>query len=136
MIVVDSSVWVSRIVTLDAFHAISRRWIEDTISRGEKLIIPSLALSETAGAVARRTGRSAIGRRATRQMLQVSEVRVDPVDRALALVAARIAADHKIRGSDAIYVALAYRLGVPLVTWDNEQATRASALIATLQPHV
>jgi predicted nucleic acid-binding protein len=133
---VDASVWVSWLFSPDDFHGISRRWIADTISSGETIVIPSLALAETAGAVARRTGRSTDGQRSIRWMLRLTPLRVDSVDRVLALAAARIAADLKLRGSDATYVALAYRLGIPLVTWDNEQATRASALITTLQPHV
>jgi predicted nucleic acid-binding protein len=136
VIVVDSSVWVSRMVPQDAFHQVSRRWVANAVSSGETLIIPSLALAETAGAVARRTGRAALGRQSARWILRVPGIRVDPVDRAFALVASRLAADLMLRGPDAVFVALAYRFGVPLVTWDGEQASRASVLVTTLEPPI
>lgn len=136
MIVVDSSIWVSRMVPQDAFHSASRRWIANAVSGGETLVIPSLALAETAGAVARRTGHAVVGRQTARWILRIPGLRVDPVDRAVAMVAARLAADLMLRGPDAVFVALAYRLGVPLITWDSEQANRASPLVTTLQPKV
>lgn len=136
MIVVDSSIWVSRTVPQDAFHSASRRWIANAVSGGETLVIPSLALAETAGAVARRTGYAVVGRQTARWILRIPGLRVDPVDRAVAMVAARLAADLMLRGPDAVFVALAYRLGVPLITWDSEQANRASPLVTTLQPQV
>ena len=136
MILVDASVWVSWYLVRDAFHRVSRLWVASVVAHGQTLVIPSLALTETAGAVARRTGRSADGRRAARVMLRVPSIRVDPVDRTFALAAANLAASLKLRGPDAVYVALAYQLGVPLVTWDHEQAIRGRRLITVLQPTV
>ncbi|MBI2940706.1 MAG: hypothetical protein HYY04_09750 [Chloroflexi bacterium] len=48
--------------------------------------------------------------------------------------AAGLAATLRLRGADAIYVALADRLKLPLVTWDQEQLTRARPLVATRTP--
>jgi len=49
-------------------------------------------------------------------------------------LAAQLAADHALRGADAVYVAAALRLGLPLVTLDGEQLQRAEAVISTLSP--
>jgi predicted nucleic acid-binding protein len=37
-------------------------------------------------------------------------------------------------GADAVYAALAHRLGVPLVTWDQEQIARVQTLIKSAMP--
>ena len=58
------------------------------------------------------------------------------MDRELAQSAARHAADLPLKGADAIYVALAQYLGIPLVTWDKEHLNRAGALIDVRVPVV
>ncbi len=135
MMVVDASVWVSWLLATDSRHAISVRWVNAKIAQGEVLYMPSLAITEVGGAVARQSGRSVFGRRSARRLFRLPNLRIVPVDNSLALRAAMLAADLMLKGADAPYVAIAYKMGIPLVTWDNEQASRASALVATLQPH-
>ncbi len=48
--------------------------------------------------------------------------------------AATIAADLRLRAGDAIYVALAQQLNIPLVSWDKEQLQKASSLIPVYTP--
>jgi predicted nucleic acid-binding protein len=40
----------------------------------------------------------------------------------------------RLRGADAVYVALARRLGMPLVTWDAEQRERAKPVVRVVTP--
>jgi predicted nucleic acid-binding protein len=54
------------------------------------------------------------------------------MDRTLIRESVEIGIRLTIRGTDAIYVALAQRLGIPLVTWDNEQIQRGGPLIDVL----
>jgi predicted nucleic acid-binding protein len=56
------------------------------------------------------------------------------VDHDLAQAAARLAADHALRGADAVYMALALELSLPLITLDNEQLTRSSGVITASKP--
>ena len=51
MMVVDASVWVSRLVPQDAHHATSRQWLERQLMEGALLIAPVLVLAEVAGAL-------------------------------------------------------------------------------------
>src|SRR5205809_958449 len=88
-------------------------------------IVPVLFLAEVAGAVSRQSGRAALGRQASNTILTNADFQLEVIDRSLAEAAARHAADLPLKGADAIYVALAERLGIPLVTWDNEQLIRA-----------
>lgn len=134
MTVVDASVWVSLLVPQDVHYPASRRWLHQYTAGGGALVEPILLLAEVAGATARRTGRPALGRRAVAQVLAFPTLRLTSVDRQLGQIAAQMAADHRLRGADAVYVALAEQLGIPLVTWDAEQIARGQAVIQVGNP--
>ena len=57
-----------------------------------------------------------------------------PLDETLADQAADIAAQHRLRGSDAVYAAVALRFGSTLVTLDREQREWIAAVIPTCLP--
>jgi predicted nucleic acid-binding protein len=56
------------------------------------------------------------------------------VDASLARLSADLAAQLQLGGADALYVALAQRLGIPLITWDREQLQRGLAAVTALTP--
>jgi predicted nucleic acid-binding protein len=87
-----------------------------------------------AGAVARRTGEFRLAKRAVDTLLRLPALRLVAVDGPLARAAAELAARLRLRGADAVYVATAERLDLPLVTWDQDQAVRASRLIPVRAP--
>ncbi|HYU20382.1 MAG TPA: PIN domain-containing protein [Chloroflexota bacterium] len=134
MIVVDASVWASRFIPQDLHHVASREWLLQYMAGGNLVIGPALLPAEVAGAIARRTGAPADGHRAVARLLQLSTLRLLPIDRLLAEAAAHLAADLTLRGADAVYVATAHRLTVPLVTWDREQRERGGRLVTTRRP--
>jgi predicted nucleic acid-binding protein len=104
------------------------------VASGELLVAPALLLAEVAGAIARRTGRSALARRATEIIVRLPGLRLVAIDDHLGRAAAELAADLGLRGADAVYVATAAHLGIPLVTWDREQHKRAGGLVAVEIP--
>ena len=95
---------------------------------------PALLVPETAAAVSRITGQPPLAHRAIRELYSMPEMRLAPVDQALIDEAADLAADLSLRGADALFVALASLLGIPLVTFDREQLLRPSGIIVTLRP--
>lgn len=131
---VDASVWVSRFLPADVHHDPSYRWLGQQVVLGEPVAAPLLVLAEVAGAVARRTGLSELGARAVSQMERLPNARLVAVDTELAQLGAQLAAELRLRGADALYVALARRLNIPLVTWDQEQRERGRPLAAVLNP--
>ena len=132
--VVDASVWVSRLVPVDVHHAASRAWLETQAASGGQLVAPTLVLSEIAGAVSRRTGNSRSAHDAVAIITRLPTLRFVSVDSNLAQTAARLAADHALRGADSVYVALALELGLPLITLDQEQLTRTGGIISASKP--
>jgi predicted nucleic acid-binding protein len=133
---VDASVWVSLFVPQDVHHAASRRWLQHHVAKGGVLVEPAILLAEVAGAIARRTGQPDFGRRAVVQVLAFPALRLVSVDRQLGQAAAELAGNHRLRGADAVYVALARHLAIPLVTWDMEQIERAQEVIRTGTPRI
>jgi len=134
MHVVDASVWVSRFVREDSHHKSSRSWLEKVLFRSERVIAPGILLPEVAGALARRTNRPDLARQVVAALERLPTLRLVPVDKELAELAAGLAAELRLRGADALYVAVAYRLGIPLITWDHEQKKRSEKVIVTLTP--
>lgn len=132
--IVDASVVVSRLVPHDTHHDATRRWLERHIAAGGLLVAPALLLPEVAGAVARRTGAPRLAHRAVDVVSRLPALRLIPIDDVLARAAARLAARLRVRGADAIYIAAAIALGLPLVTWDVEQRNRAGGVIEVVRP--
>ena len=134
MSVVDASVWVSRYVIQDVNHQSSQQWLTQQAIDGNPLFAPILVLAEVGSAVARQTGRQRLGQLALNGLLNFPNLRLVPIDTILGHSAAQIAISVGVKGSDAVYVALAQQLGVPIITWDNQQRVRASQVVVALTP--
>lgn len=134
MMVVDASVWVSRYLPTEDTHRASREWLEGYFRTGGRLAEPMILLVEISAAISRRTGAAGTARETAEQLTRLRGISFLPVDRRLAAVATWLAADRQLRGADALYVAVAHRLGVPLVTWDREQLERAGSLVRVATP--
>ncbi len=59
---------------------------------------------------------------------------IQAIDRDFARFSAQVAAHSAIRGADAVYVALAAMLDLPLVTWDRQQPERGALFCRTMTP--
>jgi len=97
----------------------------EQVEAGVQFISPSLLLPEVGGAISRRTGSPALGKQAIRRLESLPGLRLVEMDEALVREAARLAAELGLRGADSIYVAVAGRLHLPLVTFDTDQRERA-----------
>jgi predicted nucleic acid-binding protein len=134
LIVVDASIMVSALYPQDVHHQQSRQWLWQAILAGERLVAPMLLLSEVAGAIARRSGDEFQGRRAVQRLLGLQQLRFFPIEARLGLLAAQFAVELRLRGADAVYVALAAQAHIPLITWDREQRERGGQRIDTRTP--
>jgi predicted nucleic acid-binding protein len=131
MPVVDASVVAAWFISTDAAHVQSTAWIRGQIEAGAEFHSPAVVLPEVAHAVQSRGDDAATAIAILGNMVGF---RVVDVKVGLAMRAARIAATERIRGCDAIYVALAERLGTELVTLDRQQRERGAAVVPTRQP--
>jgi predicted nucleic acid-binding protein len=124
-IVLDASAWVSRLVLQDEFHVAVKAWMEKQRQTGAQFISPTLLLAEVGGAISRRTGDPPLGRQAIHQLENLPGLRLVEMDNELLHEAASLAADLALRGADSVYVAVASRLQLPLLTFDLDQRERA-----------
>ena len=133
-VVIDASVWISRILTQDSNHQAAVAWIDQHLLSGGLLVAPILLVTETAAAVSRITGLPSRGHLAVSGLYAIAELSLAQIDQVLVDEATDLAADLQLRGADAYYVAVAKRLSLALVSFDHEQLVRAAAIITTIRP--
>jgi predicted nucleic acid-binding protein len=132
--IIDASVYVALINARESAHDSSWAWFEQASTAQESVVAPVILLAEVASAISRGVGNPALARQVVQQLRHSSVVELIPVTAALAERAAAIAADHRIRGCDAVYVALAEQLEDCLVTLDQQQSERGVAVVAIHRP--
>ena len=125
---------MSRILLNDSNHSRARAWLDDAIDSDETFAGPSLLPIEAAGAVSRRLGNPLLGVGAAEQLFALPGFELVVLSDEIAEAAMRLAADLRLRGTDAVFVATARALGLPLVTLDQEILTRAAGTIEVFAP--
>ncbi len=134
MAVMDTSVYVAILNPNEPGHAASWAWYIRMIRAGEPIAAPAILLAEVAAALSRGVDDPALAHRAVQQLQQTRTIELLPVTLAIAQQAATIAADHRVRGCDAVFVALAQQRGDALFTLDRQQLERGAAVVTTRQP--
>lgn len=104
------------------------------LEAGIPVFVPTLMLVEVVAALARKQNNAALALKWMEKIQQLDYLIFIPLDDDLTQEAAEIAAMYRLRGSDAVYVAVARRFAAVLVTLDTEQAQRAAALLPVRPP--
>jgi predicted nucleic acid-binding protein len=134
MAVIDASVYIALLHAREPDHARSWAWFERARASQEPIWAPVILVAEVAAALSRGAGDRALAHEVVQQLTRSRIVELVPVSLALAERAAAIAADHRIRGCDAVYVALADEMGDCLFTLDEQQLQRGAAVAVTRRP--
>ena len=95
---------------------------------------PTLALAECAAAIARQTSDPYLARELVSMIEDFPGIMLISLDLPLARRAAQIAVEHRLRGADAAYVAVADAFDAALISWDQEMLKRCPAAVATMTP--
>jgi len=131
---IDANIFVRAIDNRDPEHPACHALLEALHARRIPVICPIILLPEVAGAV-RRTWQDAMrGRLAAQLVGELPHLTLIGVDAILAREAADLAADHALRGMDALYVAVARRYSCAPVTLDDEPRRRAGSVVTALTP--
>jgi predicted nucleic acid-binding protein len=131
-VVVDASVWVSRLIESDEFHISVKDWMNTQREQDTTFVSPSLLLAEVGGVISRVTGKPELGLNAIQKIENLPDIRIVDMDKALMDNASRIAAKYGVRGADSVYVAVAATLKIPLVTFDVDQREKASKVVEVI----
>ncbi len=134
MAVVDASVLIAAVNENEPGHHESVNWIKQMRFARQPIDAPAILLAEVGAALSRGRGDSTLTKRILQILAGERLVRLHPILKTLAQQAAIVAAEQKIRGCDAVYVALAAQLQTELVTLDKQQLERGAAVIPTRRP--
>ena len=131
---VDASVFVNGFNPYEAGHEESRRLLALLQEQAAPIVVPASLLPEVAAAIGRGRQDADLAREFAAALSRLPHLVLIPLDTTLAQQAADVAAQYQLRGSDAVYAAVALRFGSTLITLDPEQRERVTSAILTLYP--
>src|SRR5438093_8990563 len=131
---VDASVFVNAFNPQEDGHAESLAFLAAIQEDGDPIIVPTLLLPEIGSAVARASDDSAGAVQYANATAALPHLTLVPLTSAMARQAAELAATRRLRGADAIYLVVARRYGTTVVSRDDEQRSRGSAVVTCLTP--
>ena len=133
-VTIDASVFVSAFTPSEEAHQTSKAFMREVRESGVPIIVPTLVIPEIAAAIGRGQGKPDLGYSFAIEVSQFPNVTLVSLDESLAETAAEIAATHRLRGSDAVYAAVAKRFATELVTLDAEQLQRVKKVATVRKP--
>ena len=131
---IDASVFVSAAMPSEAQFDDSNLFLDHIRLHPQVLQCPMLLLPEIAASLARRTDNADVGQNSIYWVTQFPTMSLLMLDMVRTLQASQIAAMYRLRGADAIYVAIAQEFGTTLITWDREMLTRGLSAVSIMTP--
>ena len=134
MFTLDASVHINAVNPAEPGSAASQACLQRLIEQQQPLFSPTLLLVELAAAAARALGDAALALELTQAVCALPGQVWVALDDDLAVEAAQLGAEARLRGADAVYAAVARRFGATLITRDRQQLERLRALLPVLTP--
>jgi len=131
---VDTSVFLNAFNPYEAGHEASHRFLAGLQAEAVPIIVPVLLLPEAAAAVRRGREDEALAREFAAALSRLPHLVWVPLELTLARQATEVAAKFGLRGSDAVYAAVALRSGADLITLDREQRERVGQALTARTP--
>ncbi len=131
---IDASVFLNAFNPYEIGHEDSHWLLARFQEQATPIIVPTLLLPEVAAAVSRGREDEDLAREFAAAVSRLPHLVWVALDARLAQQAADTAARYRLRGSDAVYAAVALRFGSTLITLDREQEDRLQRVIPTRFP--
>jgi predicted nucleic acid-binding protein len=131
---VDASVFLNAFNPYEGGQATSQRLLAHLQDGAMPIIVPTLLLPEVAAAIGRGRNDPDLARGFATALRGLPHLIWVPLDERLAQQAADLAAQVRLRGSDAVYAAVALRFGSVLITLDREQRDRVADVVTARYP--
>ncbi|MEP7134575.1 MAG: type II toxin-antitoxin system VapC family toxin [Chloroflexota bacterium] len=133
-VTVDASVFVSAFTPAEIAHQASKTFMLNLREQSIPIIVPVLVLPEISAALSRGQDKPELGLAFVQELRELPNTTFIDVDDNIATLASEIAANHRLRGSDAVYAAVALRFGAELITLDKEQLLRLPKVLSVRKP--
>lgn len=131
---VDASVFLNAFNPYEVGHSDSQRLLAHMQAHALPIIVPTLLLPEVSAAIRRGRDEPALARNFAAALRRLPHVVWVPLDDLLAQQAVDVAAQYRLRGSDAVYAVIALRFGSTLITLDREQRDRMAGVVTARYP--
>lgn len=133
-VTIDASVFVNAFSPVEVGSDKSLAFILQLGKQNIPIIQPVLVLPEIAAALSRRQGSSEAALQLVKEIKFLPGITFINVDESISSQAVDIAANNRLRGSDAVYAAVALRFGTELITLDREQLDRLPKVLPVRAP--
>lgn len=133
-VTVDASVFVNALSPDEDESDKSAQFISRLKHEGVVLIQPTLFIPEVVASVARKQDSANIALEILPELKKLPKLTLVDLDNDFADFASEVAANHRLRGSDAVYAAVALRFGTEFITLDKEQLDRLPKVVAVRAP--
>ena len=133
-VTIDASVFVSAFTPTEPGYQASKSFMLNVREQSVPIIVPILVLPEISAALSRGQGKPELGKAFVQEIRGFPNTTFIDVDETVATLAVGIAANNRLRGSDAVYAAVALRFGTELITLDREQLARLPKVLPVRAP--
>jgi predicted nucleic acid-binding protein len=133
-VTVDASVFVNALSPDEEGSDASAEFISQLKQDGVAFIQPTLFIPEVVASIARKQDSTEVALEVLHELRKIPKLTLLDLDDDLADFASEVAAQHRLRGSDSIYAAVALRFGTELITLDKEQFDRLPKVLAVRKP--
>lgn len=133
-VTIDASVFVSAFTPTELAYQASKAFMLTVQQHSIPIIVPVLVLPEISAALSRGQDQPELGKAFVQELRNLPNTTFVDIDDSTATLAVEIAADHRLRGSDAIYAAVSLRFGTELITLDKEQLERLTKVLPVRTP--
>jgi predicted nucleic acid-binding protein len=131
---IDASVFIAAARTTEPNFASSGGFLKQARAILAEVICPVLVLPECSAAITRRTSNPALALTLITAIEGWPDLQLIQLTSARARRAAQLAATHRLRGADSIFLATAEEFTTLLVTWDDEMLQRGAAVVTVITP--
>ncbi|HZZ41913.1 MAG TPA: type II toxin-antitoxin system VapC family toxin [Tepidisphaeraceae bacterium] len=134
MLTIDASVWVNADSPEEQNSASSREFIDRVKANRIPVVVPMLLKVEVAATIGRATKDAVLAREFAERLTALKLMRWVVLDDVNADVAVKLAGEHGLRGSDAVYAAVALSHQCVLISLDREHLSRMKGVLPVYTP--
>ena len=133
-VTVDASVFVNALSPDEDKSEESSEFISQLRQEGVVLIQPTLFVAEIVASIARKQDNTDLALEILHDLKKFPKLTLINLDEDFADFASEVAVHNRLRGSDAVYAAVALRFGTELITLDKEQLDRLPKVLPLRAP--